>query len=91
MSATLIQITDKEFTSIVENAFKQGAKIAKAEIEKKQVDKITEEEAIREFGYNKRKLASLRGERLIIYYADKKPYSYSRKSLEEYQESMIVK
>ncbi|MFK5976922.1 MAG: hypothetical protein QM493_10465 [Sulfurovum sp.] len=90
MSVTLIQITDKEFNSIIENAFRQGAKIAKAEIEKRHIDKITEEEAIKEFGYNKRKLASLRADRLIIYYADKKPYSYSRKSLKAYQESMMV-
>jgi len=87
---TLIQITDKEFSSIVENAFKQGAKLAKAEIAKEQSDKITEAEAIELFGYNKRKLATLRSEGLVVYYADKKPYSYSRKSLEAYQDSMRV-
>jgi len=90
MSTLLIQITDKEFTSIVENAMRQGAKLAKAEIAKEQNDKITEAVAIEIFGYNKRKLATLRNESLITYYADQKPYSYSRKSLEAYQDSMRV-
>ena len=90
MSVVLVQITDKELSRIIENAMLQGAKIAKAEIEKIKSDKISEVEAVSEFGYNKRKLASLRSSGVITYFADKKPYSYSRKSLKEYEKSMMV-
>ncbi len=90
MSVILVQISDKELSRIIENAMLQGAKIAKAEMLKEKRDKISESEAMREFGYNKRKLASLRTVGSIIYFADQKPYSYSRKSLEQYEESMKV-
>ncbi len=90
MSQVLVQITDKELTRIIENAMLQGAKIAKAEISKEKSDKISEAEATREFGYNKRKLATLRASESITYFADQKPYSYSRKSLIEYVNSTKV-
>jgi len=90
MSTILIQISDKELTRIIENAMLQGAKIAIAEISKEKSDKISEAEATKEFGYNKRKLATLRASESITYFADQKPFSYSRRSLEEYVNSTKV-
>ncbi len=90
MSVILVQISDKELSRIIENAMLQGAKIAKAEMQKEKSDKISEAEAIQEFRYNKRKLSTLRTAGSITYFADQKPFSYSRKSLLAYEESMKV-
>lgn len=83
MSVMLVQMTDKEFKGIIMDAFKQGAEIARKQLEKEQpsIDIIKEDEALRMLGCSKSKLDKLRAERKIVFYTTSRPYSYSRKSI----------
>lgn len=86
MSATLIQIHDDDFKAIIKDAFKQGAEIARKQLEREQPsdDIIKEDEALAILGCSKSKLDKLRSERAIKFYTTSRPYSYSRSSIEEY-------
>jgi len=92
MSTILIQITDHDFTSIIKDAFKQGAEVAKKQLEKENPtdDIIKEDEALKMLDCGTSKLAKLRADRKIIFYTNSRPFSYSRKSIVEYQDSMKV-
>lgn len=92
MSITYLQLTDKEFQDIIRDAFKQGAEVAKKhlEIANPTEDIIKEDEALKILGCSTSKLSKLRAERKIVFFTASRPYSYSRKSLLAYLESMRV-
>ena len=93
MSITYIQLRDTEFKDIIRDAFKQGAEVAKKQLERINPtdDIIREDEALKMLGCSQSKLSKLRAERKIVFFTASRPYSYSRESIIRYQESMKVK
>ena len=59
---------------------------------KKQTDNdiIKEEEALQILDCGKSKLAKLRSGRKIVFYTTSRPFSYSRKSIRQYQDNLKV-
>ena len=92
MSTILIQITDHAFKNIIKDAFKEGAEVAKKQLEKEnQTDDIIKEyEALKLLDCGKSKLAKLRADRKIVFYTTSRPYSYSRNSIVEHKNSLKV-
>jgi transcription elongation factor GreA-like protein len=84
----IIVLNRDEFISIInEISYKAGKASATevlAQIEKKQDDKISKEEALSLLRIKPDKLAKMRENREIIYYGGTRPYMYSRQSIEEY-------
>ena len=91
MGTTLIQMTDIEFKDIIAEAYLKGAEMAQKQFESKNdQDIISEEKALEILGCSYSKLAKLRSARKIIFYTTSRPYSYSKKSIEEYMESTAI-
>lgn len=92
MSITYIQLSDPEFKSIINSAMIEGAKLAREVLHKgeDQDDIITQDEALRLIGCGPSKLANLRTERKVKYYTTSRPYTYSRKSVMAYVDSMAI-
>ncbi len=88
MSIILVQITDKEFKNIISDAYAKGAEMAKKHFEEKSdQDNVSEEKALKILRCSYSKLAKLRSARKIVFYTNSRPYSYSKKSIDEYLES----
>lgn len=84
----VVVINRDELDYIIQNTARvagaEGAKLALSLQKQTNEDRISEAEAMALIGCKKRKLASLRDDRLIEYYTNTKPYSYSKLSILEY-------
>jgi len=91
----IIVIDRDELKHIIENTARiagaEGARLALSHQKQPITDRITEYDALVLIGCKKRKLATLRDERLIEFYTSTKPYQYSRKSIISYIESTKIK
>lgn len=87
MSEVIIMSKSDLNQLIKDIAIKAGRASAKevlAQIETKQDDKITQDEALKILNIGKDKLAKLREFREITFYTTTRPYMYSRSSIEKY-------
>lgn len=84
----IIVLSKDDFKSLIhEISYKAGKASATevlSQIEKQKDDKISKEEALSLLGVKSDKLAKLRENREIIYYAGTRPYKYSRRSIEKF-------
>jgi len=91
----VIVINRDELKHIIENTARiagaEGARLALSQQKQPKNDRITEDEALILIGCKKRKLATLRDERLIEFYTSTKPYQYNRQSIIDYIESTKIK
>jgi hypothetical protein len=93
MSEIIVLSKDDLKSLIHEISYKAGKASATevlSQIEKQQDDKISKEEALSLLDVKPDKLAKLRENREIVYYAGTRPYLYSRKSIEEYLISLTI-
>ena len=90
----IIVLSKDDFKSLIhEISYKAGKASATevlSQIEKQQDDKISKEEALSLLGVKSDKLAKLRENREIVYFAGTRPFLYSRASIEKYLSSVIV-
>jgi len=93
MSEIIVLSKDDLKSLIHEISYKAGKASATevlAQVEKQQEDKISKEVALSLLGIGSDKLAKLRENREIVYYAGTRPFLYSRKSIEKYLSSLTV-
>jgi len=90
----IIVLSKDDFKSLIyEISYKAGKASATevlTQIEKEQEDKISKEEALSLLGVGTEKLAKLRENREIVYYAGTRPFKYSRRSIEKYLAKVTV-
>lgn len=90
----IIILSKDEFKSLIHEISHKAGKASATEvlsqIEKQQDDKISKEEALSLLDVKPDKLAKMRENREIIYYAGTRPYKYSRRSIEEYLAGVTV-
>lgn len=90
----IIVLSKDDFKSLIhEISYKAGKASATevlSQIEKQQDDKISKEEALSLLDVKPDKLAKMRENREIIYYAGTRPYKYSRRSIEKYLAGVTV-
>lgn len=91
----IIIIDRDELNHIIENTARlagaEGARLALSTIQKPKEDKISEDIAMELLDCGSRKLASLRGDRLITFYTTSRPYKYSRQSILDHIEFKKIK
>lgn len=75
---------------ISHKAGKASATEVLSQIEKQQEDKISKEEALSLLKVKTDKLAKLRENREIVYHTGTRPYQYSRDSIEEYLNRLVI-
>ena len=84
----IIVLSKDDFKSLIHEISYKAGKASATEvldqIEKKQEDKISKEEALLLLDVKSDKLAKLRENREVVYYAGSRPYKYSRRSIEEH-------
>jgi len=89
-----IILNKSEFTSLINEISHKAGKASAIEvltqIEKKQEDKISKEEALSLLHVKPDKLAKMRENREIVYYGGTRPYMYSRQSIQDYLASVTV-
>ena len=90
----IIVISKDDFKSLInEISYKAGKASATevlSQVEKQQDDKISKEETLSLLGIGSDKLAKLRENREIIYYAGTRPFLYSRASVKKYLSRVTV-
>jgi len=90
----IIMLTKDDFKSLINEISHKAGKVSAIEvlsqIEKKQEDKISKDEALSLLGVGTDKLAKMRENREIIYYAASRPFRYSRRSVEEYLDGLTI-